>query len=287
MNKIIISVLACALVGLSAIAFTSNKNLKRAKASLAVESQSLIVASNLATNNEELVSQKQEMIESLESKIGQLIEALTNSTARIAFLSGQVESLKSELDKSEADKERRLLAEVPSAVMLEGKTVYPKVLDRYGRTLAVNAEFSRRFVSKLIFRQLDGAPVSIDVQEIHPAFIKLLELDVAAVIAERTTQNAKDAAARRAAAIQQGIASRIRSENQKIQKQYAAEQAIAQEEWRVKMEAERNERTKADAARSEANAAMRAADAAMIQALNPSSLNIINQNANQNVIRFR
>lgn len=287
MNKIIISVLACALVGLSAIAFTSNKNLKRAKASLAVESQSLIIASNLATNNEELVSQKQEMIESLESKIGQLIEALTNSTARIAFLSGQVESLKSELDKSEVDKERRLLAEVPSAVMLEGKTVYPKVLDRYGRTLAVNAEFSRRFVSKLIFRQLDGAPVSIDVQEIHPAFIKLLELDVAAVIAERTTQNAKDAAARRAAAIQQGIASHNRLENAKIQRQYAAEQAIAQEEWRVKMEAERNERTKADAARREANAAMRAADAAMIQALNPPSLNIINQNANQNVIRFR
>ena len=287
MNKIIISVLACALVGLSAIAFTSNKNLKRAKASLAVESQSLIVASNLATNNEELVSQKQEMVESLESKIGQLIEALTNSTARIAFLSGQVESLKSELDKSEVDKERRLLAEVPSAVMLEGKTVYPKVLDRYGRTLAVNAEFSRRFVSKLIFRQLDGAPVSIDVQEIHPAFIKLLELDVAAVIAERTTQNAKDAAARRAAAIQQGIASHNRLENAKIQRQYAAEQAIAQEEWRVKMEAERNERVKAEAAWREANAAMRAADAAMMQALNPPSLNIINQNANQNVIRFR
>lgn len=275
-QKILTIAIALALAGLAVINYKAHKENQRLTMQLAS-------VSHTVSNADLLISSKNETIDSLQNKVGQLVEVLTNSTAKIQSLSNQIREFedKQKLTESEAEQERLIMSQVPAPRNERNADnnmawVFPKLLDKTGRLLASNAEFARIYGRSMIFRPQDRSPLAVDVLSVHPAILKHLKIDVALAMAAQEAIDRKMSSIAADNARRAVITAAENAEQARINTLALAERAKAQEEWRVKSEAERNERLKAEAA-------MKAADAAMFQAQNPSS--IVIQNANQNLIR--
>ena len=141
--------------------------------------------------------------------------------------------------------------------------MFPEVRDNNNNLRATNATFAKLSGRRLIFRPEEGVSIEMDVDEVHPAILAYLEIDVekakgnqsAADIAWERREISEHAQAVEQARLEQEAKEaqeRIRIEQEKanaeIAKQNAQAQAIA--------EAAYNERMKAQAAKEQADAAM-------------------------------
>ncbi len=172
----------------------------------------------------------------------------------------------------------QLKSEVPAPVVTtslnpagkEQKTyTFPKLMAPGGNPLATDAEFRSQFGRRFVFRSGNGRPLAYDVDELHPGILLHLGLNRDSALAAQTeidrqvqlaeqnyrAQQAAKAEAEKKAATQRA---KLAVEYAKI----AEERRKAQVEENLQLQAAETERLKAEAS-------MRAADAAVQEALRP------------------
>src|SRR6266498_3183004 len=72
----------------------------------------------------------------------------------------------------------QLFSEVPAPKQIGPKTfLFPKVIDAAGNVLATNAVFGKLTGRRLSFWPETGPPLSLDVEKVHPAILRYLEIN--------------------------------------------------------------------------------------------------------------
>jgi hypothetical protein len=118
---------------------------------------------------------KDATISDLQSKLEQMVDVLTNSTAKLAQAKADAADLKrqvAELEQSKEEREARaaLLAQVPTN----------EVWSRSGKVLLVGAKFLKVKGRGVMFIQAYGNGIAtFDVDELHPAVLARYDIDPA------------------------------------------------------------------------------------------------------------
>jgi hypothetical protein len=220
------------------------------------------------------VQTKQDGIAELQVKLEEVVAALTNSTARLAAAQVQGEDFKRQLDdlrRSEAERaaHAKILAQVPAN----------EVWSINNTILLVNGRYVRRLGTQVLYEK-SGEFYSFDVGNLHDAVLARLNIDREKALAEQvainhenTTQNA--IRARNQQILQQQLAER-QAEAARIANEQAQQAAFAERQrWEDNLRA-----TAVMIDSIKAQAAMRAADAALMNANNPQPGTVI-QNVQQ------
>ncbi|MCD6052527.1 MAG: hypothetical protein K0Q55_3945 [Verrucomicrobia bacterium] len=180
----------------------------------------------------------------------------TKKVADLTQLKAEVPLPKVAISQSTTGKEQRVYT-------------FPKLTGKGGNTLATDAEFRMQFGRRFVFRAGSGQPVAYDVDELHPGVLLHLGLNREAALAAQqeidrqaqiAAQKHRAQLAARAEADKQAAEQRARLavEFAKV----AEERRKGQAEEQLKLQAAETERLKAEAS-------MRAADAAVQEALRP------------------
>lgn len=237
------------------------------------EAEQALAAEQAALKTEE------ETAKALESKLGQMTEVLTNLTARLREAATDLNENQARLEAlrqavAQKESQQRLLAALPEPrkVSKDGATtwLFSQLLSADGRVLALNAEYSATYGRRVAFRYENGDRGAYDVDELHPGVLSKLQIDPAIAKAKQAAQD--QAAVRQRAAELQGYQEKLQQFHQRQE-----EEARQREEQARLAEVQRqnqlNEQLRIQAAENDrirALAAMRQADAAMMQALNPA-----------------
>ncbi len=244
-----------------------------------------------ATNTVALIESKDEVIKSkeqtvgiLETKVVQLAKFVTNSTAELqsARDAAYVAEAKLAAIREREEEQKNILAQCPAPQVsgtIEKTYVFPKVLDRGGRVLALDAKFGKISGRHLSFWTGSTSAITVDVDEIHPAIITYLSIDSNEAKAVQQRMDIAENNMRIALRQRQLEDARLQQEAREAAERLAIQRAEAQSvieknlaEQRAKDEYAANERTKADAAMIQARAISGGAMAPVI--------NNVNQNAN-------
>lgn len=268
-----LAILICATVGLAVTVFVQKGVSRKHEAKLT----SLQTAQ---TNTQTAIATKESTIELLQTKLEQMTQALTNSTAKMIAMSERLLDYQlKEQAEHETKKVRSEKDEIPPPTGFAPSLTFPKVVSKTGKVLAVNAQYVKYPGRKLVFRPPDALAIAVDVAEIHPRILEYLGLDPETLVSAQQNIDAQwraSLAASRAEgerifqAQQQAAELRAKMANEKAQADAALIQASAAQ-------------VAADAQRAKAEAMAQAAEAAMINALNPQpSVVIQNQNNQDN-----
>ncbi len=253
-------------------------------------------AEKMAAAKQSTLKDAEETAKQMESKLNQMTQVLTNLAAR---LQDATVELKENEAKSQALREaggqeeskERLLAALPKPqkVVRSGTPswLFPQLLNTNGRVLAVNAEYSATYGRRIAFKYENGDRGVYDVDELHPGVLRTLGVDPEAA---KQRQAEKDAAAARkkAAELQayQEFYEEMRGRQGEFQQKWERQRQEQARLAETQRQNQLNEQLRIQAAENDrlrAEAAMRAADAAMVQALNPA----YNVNANQQNVIIR
>jgi hypothetical protein len=236
-----------------------------------------IAALRIQIEQSKLDSQsKDATISDLQAKMEQIVNVLTNSTAKLAQANGdaadlkrQVEDLK--LSQSQRDEQAKMMAQVPAN----------EVWSKTGKVLLVDAQFVQVDGRRVIFKHGAGMFDSYDVDDLHPAVLARLHINPDQAKQRQITLNEKEAAfaANRQREIQEMIVRQAqeKAEQDRIAAEQAKQDAInARQAWEDGLRA-----TQANNDTMRARAAVESANAAMYQALNPASSTVIQQSQQQ------
>jgi hypothetical protein len=232
---------------------------------------------------------RQQVCEALEAKLNQMTEALTNLSAR--FVAADVRARDSEAQfralteaAQRTESQKRLLAELPTLKVTNhlGKVtlVFPKLLKFDGSVLATNAEYRQMMGRRAVFMNADGSGGSYDVDELHPAILRILGINVESAkrrqVAVDRAWAIKDAVDLRSYALRQEKAAERQQEEARQREEQARLAGVQRQsaiDNQLRIQAIENDSLRAAAS-------MRAADAAMAQALYPSPGIQFNQQIN-------
>lgn len=281
MNKLLIAIVAVLLLAVVGVtwAFTAQK---RANRQLAAQ----IAAANQATTGQKAALEKsRQTVEALEYKITRLIMMLTNSTMELVDTRQRLQELEARAavgnmlhspstDGSDADPASAL---APSLVVRTNASggeqrvaLFATLYGTNGLVLGHNLEYSGVYGRRAAFKESASTRrVAFDVDQLHPHVLAHLGINADAqkqrharqealwrrVEAEGLRLAAEQAAKREA---QRAAAEAARREEEKL----LAEQMQREFEWEMQMRAIEDDAIRADAA-------MRAADAAMFEAFEP------------------
>jgi hypothetical protein len=222
---------------------------------------------------------KDATISDLQSKLGQVVDVLTNSTAKLAQSEAEAANLKRRMEalqESQGQREERekLMTQVPTN----------EVWSKTGKVLLVDCPFVMLDGRRVIFKQGADSFASFDVDELHPAVLARLHINPEQAKQRQANINQNEAvfAANRQMEIQEMVVRQAqqKAEQDRIAAEQAKQDAInARQEWEDNLRA-----TEANNDSIRAQAAMKQANAAMYQALNPSST-VIQQQQQQNFYR--
>jgi len=246
-----------------------------------------------ATNSQSALKTKEETIELLEGKVNRLVQVLTNSTAQLRTAQEAIRAIElaREENRKQEEAAARIVAEVPAPTITvetdrAGKQVkkflFPKVMSAGGNVLATNAAFGKLVGRRLSFWPETG-PIALDVERVHPAILRYLEIDPEGA---KQIQVRMDASWR---AQQAADHQRMLAEQKFQQERWEAQELVRVEQEKANAEIAKNraqERATLETAYNErlkAQAAARMADAAMIDAMTPAPSTII-QNVNRNTL---
>ena len=172
----------------------------------------------------------------------------------------------------------QLKAEVPAPAVTTNLTAagkpqktytFSKLIAPDGHALAAEAEFRTQFGRRFVFRSGAGRPIAYDVDELHPGVLLHLGLDREAALAAQAEIDRQAKVAEQKHRAQ--LAARAEAEKQaaELRAKYAVEYAKLSEERRKVQVEEQLKQQAADTERLKAEASMRAADAAVQEALRP------------------
>ena len=293
MNKAVMIGLVALLPVLGGVGgwrFASRHSNQRLQQHLA-ESQRLLNAKDAA------LARNAQALATLESKVSQMTLVLTNSTAHLEAAQRRVQELTAQLalavtppapSVAPSPKEGQPRHPAPAFAptirwttndlgKAEAVSVFATLYDKNGRGLGEQLEYSGVYGRRVAFRALSsGQRMAFDVDDLHPDVLLALGINA-------STQKDQDARQQRlwkqvqaiqlaaAAPAEEARRAKLAAEaavRAEAQREMAAE---AQRQWERDMQAMsvENDRARADAA-------LRAADAAMLNALNPNPDIIIN-----------
>ncbi|HSH96185.1 MAG TPA: hypothetical protein VK968_18715, partial [Roseimicrobium sp.] len=223
----------------------------------------------------------------LENKLNQLSTVLNQSTEQLKLANLKLKAYEAKY-KSDSDSEQAAAAKqatmekaktevaaptVSSSTASNGKEqkkiTFAQLPSSKGAILATNIDFGDVYGRKLVFRPATGAPKSYDVDELHLGVLAHLNLDpdilkrdqseIDQRLKEQEAAYRKDLAERRAAE------AKVAAERAKLEVEYAR---LREEQRRAKTD-EDLKRKQIENDRLRAEASLRAADAAMQEALKP------------------
>lgn len=139
---------------------------------------------------------------------------------------------------------------------------FPELVSPEGELHGTDMKFSRQYGSKLAFRSSSGLPVTFEVDELHPGILTHLGIDP--YEAQRAQDEMNEKAARRKEAQRERELARHKAQAEALKERMALAKELRKEAFdrQARLAALENERTKA-------LAAMKQADAAMIEAQKP------------------
>lgn len=140
--------------------------------------------------------------------------------------------------------------------------IFPELVSPDGRLLGADMTFSRQYGSKLAFRPRSGAPVTFEVDELHPGILTHLGIDP--YEAQRAQSEMDEKAARRKEAQRERELARHKAQAEALKERAELVKELRKETFdrQMRLAELENERTKA-------LAAMKQADAAMVEAQKP------------------
>ncbi len=228
------------------------------------------------SRHEATLSIRDSEVAELEAQIAELTETLTLSTEKLqqATAALNTHAVRGPIPPPPpltADEIRELKAAVkPPVIRREtdragGETkvyLFPELINPEGGSLAKDMEFSRLYGTKLAFRNASGAPASFEAEELHPGILAHLGIDL--YDAQRRQQEWEEKIAKRKEDARQRQIARIQAEQKAFEARAEREAELRKErfEQQARLAEIENERTKA-------LAAMKQADAAMIEAYKP------------------
>lgn len=221
-----------------------------------------------------LVTTKDGTIDMLGAKLEQTTQALTNANGKLVAMSERLLEYQIGAQAAiDASKSKLRQEEVPAPA--DG--VFPRVPNRFGKVLAMQATYVAYPGRRLLFRPAEGMSISVDVDEIHPKILEYLHLDRDAMVAQQSGLDKQWAATSAYRAAQARVAQQQSQDAASRRAREANEKALAEAEMAKANAAQ----MMADSERAKADAMARAADAAMINALNPQPSVIVQQNQQQ------
>ena len=253
-------------------------------------------AEKLAAAKQATLKDAEETAKELETKLNQMTQVLTNLAARLREATVELkenEAKSQALREAAAQGESRERLEAalpkPQKVMRSGTPawLFPQLLNTNGRVLAVNAEFSAMYGRRIAFKYENGDRGVYDVDELHPGVLRTLGVDPEAAKARQAEKDAA-AARKKAAELQayQELYEEMRGRQVEFQQKWERQRKEQARLAEIQRQNQLNEQLRIQAAENDrlrAEATMRAADAAMVQALNPA----YNVNANQQNVIIR
>ena len=279
----------CAIIGLAIVCFAGCGQREQ------VLTAKLKDAERLTQKHETSLSNKDDAIQRLTDKIHEMARVLTNTSARLNDATERIAAF----EATEAARLAQSKAEIPKSTVrtcqppnlhvvtntlgqIDKTIVFPALLNERGELLGTNLEYKRIHGSRLVFATTDFKLLAFDVEAVHHDVLDDLGI------------NPNDAKGRQA---------KIESENRAYMQAWLSEGASRAEKERVRQEERRKAAVEAaekqakvdednrrqafqealaeqqvmnDTAR--ADAALRMGDAAMIRALNPPRVPLINNN---------
>jgi hypothetical protein len=211
----------------------------------------------------DIVESNRQLVATLGKDVSELNGALADYTNQLATANDKIQAYALAEQNRQREELEQSLASVPKPVLIGKVLMFPKVAGVHNEILATNAAFAYLTGRRLLFRTSDPLPAIFDVDAVHPLVLKYLGIDAAAA---KLKKQQSDVAA--AAAMQAGAAATAQLERD-LQAKQEREAALAIEQ------------EKADAAQRAAWAAQQQADAMMFKALNPTPVNVIQQQVQQ------
>ena len=209
-----------------------------------------------------------------EGQIAELTEILQQSTEKLQQATAALTNLRAEASIAvpsppplTEEAIRNLQAQVTTPVIevengRGGEEIriytFPELVSPEGELLGSDLKFSRQYGSKLAFRSSSGQPVSFDVAALHPGILTHLGIDP--YDAQRAQSELEEKQARRKEAARLRQIARLKAE---------AEQAELARELRKETFERQTQLARLENERTRAEAAMKQADAAMIEAHKP------------------
>ena len=221
----------------------------------------------------------------LEAKLGQVTAVLTDSVRQLtemrslyAEAQSQLATTRGELDRLNGTAKSGLV-DIPAPVITRSTTdgkarvVFPSLVSKRGVLIGKDQEFSSRLGRNVVFKDGDGRRLRVEISDLPIEILKILGIDSVTADKEQRELDARsaqfDAAARNIQANHAASLAQERKEQRERDAAMAIEMAKIDEERRRAMADENIRRQAADAASTQAQASLRAADAALSQAMNP------------------
>jgi hypothetical protein len=220
----------------------------------------------------------------LEEKLGQMTKTLLAVSEQLNAANGKILDYESKGSTPPPNTTSKL--SVPSAINRpdsEGNAhyIFPALVSLDGRVIGENMEYSSTLGRSLVFKDASGQRKRFDVDQLHPELLAQIGIDASSAKQKQVELDARNKAIDEVN--QQGAALRIQArmvgiqQQQVMQAQIDIENAKIAEQRRQAMVNEQVQAAQLENQRLSVQAQLRAADAAMQQALNPATT-IIQQN---------
>jgi len=232
--------------------------------------------------------QRDSTVSELETQIQELTETLSLSTEKLQQATEALATRRAAAVETQpappSPAEMRALQAAVKQPAVEVKTdtaggetriyTFPELIDPAGKVVATDMEFSRLYGTKLAFRNSSGAPVSYEAEELHAGILAHLGIDL--YDAQRKQREWEEQIARRKElATQRQIAkAKAEQEARKEMAKLMEERRKERIEHQMRLAEIENERTKALAAMKQADAAMIEAQKPPTQLVNPFVPNV-------------
>ena len=265
---IVCSVLVATLLGGLTVLTQVHRQQRELTSQLAARDRELAARARELATLKQTLTNTTDTAQQLETKLTRMTEALVDSTR-------QLSDIRTELEHRNAHPDGAVPPLQPPVVSgsKEDKSfraVFPELLSKSGRVIARQQEFSTQLGRSLIFKDADGKRLRCDLEELHPAVLAALGIDPQAAQQEQRELDAKSAQFNAAAQQAQAAHAAALAQAAKEQREQAAKSAQLEEERRRANLEESLRLQAAEADRLRATATLRAADAALYQAMTPS-----------------
>lgn len=209
-----------------------------------------------ATNELESARLKVEAYEAKRQIEAQALAAEVKKNSDLSALKAEVPEPKTVTTATSGKKEQKILT-------------FPKLMGPGGKILATDAEFRTQFGRRFVFKSSEGRAVAYDVDELHPGVLLHLGLNREASVAAQSEIDRQAQVAEQKYRANLAARAEVEKKNAEIRAKMMVEYAKLTEERRKSKLEEDLKIQAAETERLKAEASMRAADAAVEEALRP------------------
>ena len=265
---IVCSVLVATLLGGLTVLTQVHRQQRELTSQLAARDRELAARARELATLKQTLTNTTDTAQQLETKLTRMTEALVDSTRQLSDIRNELEHRTAHPDGAVPPLQPPVVS--GSKEDKSFRAVFPELLSKSGRVIARQQEFSMQFGRSLIFKNAEGKRLRCDLEELHPAVLAALGIDPQAAQQEQRELDAKSAQFNAAAQQAQAAHAAALAQAAKEQREQAAKTAQLEEERRRANLEESLRLQAAEADRLRATATLRAADAALYQAMTPS-----------------